>query len=60
MNYEEWMQLPIEERDRLFNESVEEGNKLSRKIEISQYFIKEGLQELQDKIEELKLWKRLR
>ena len=60
MNYEEWMQLPIEERDRLFNESVEEGNKLSRKIEISQYFIKEGLKELQDKIEELKLWKRLR
>lgn len=54
MDYNEWIKLPQKERDRLFKESIEEGNRLSRKIEVSKYFIEEGLKDLQDKLDELK------
>lgn len=59
MTYDEWMSLSEEERDRRFRESVEEGNRLSRKIERETFFIHEGLNELKEKVEEWKTWQKL-
>ena len=60
MNYDEWISLSEEEKDKRFEDSVKEIDKLSCKIEVIQYSIKEGLKDLQDKLDELKLKERLK
>lgn len=59
MDYKEWIQLSQEERDKIFEESIKEGNRLSRKIEISKFFIEEGLKDLQNRLDELKIKEKL-
>jgi len=59
MDYKEWIQMSQEERDKIFEESIKEVNRLSRKIEISRFFIEEGLKDLQDKLDELKIKEKL-
>lgn len=59
MTYDEWMSLSEEERDRRFKAFVEESDRLSRKIERETFFIREGLNELKEKVEEWKTWQKL-
>lgn len=59
MNYTEWTALTEQEKQEKLKKSVEEMNKLSAKIDISMFNMKECITNLEEKFETYKLWHKL-
>lgn len=59
MNYDEWISLSEEERDKRFKDSIKEMNTLSAKIDFHLFNMKESYKSLKDKLEQYKLWERI-
>jgi len=60
MNYDEWISLPEEERDKRFKDSIKQINKLSAKIDFHLFNMKESYKSLKDKVEQYKLWEHIK